>query len=308
MPKDYYIQPDAVDRVLSADEVLKLVRQHVPEAQNVNGIDESGGEARTYLIDEDLLLKQQRPHRVRPRTCLRREVSFLQQLEGVEGVTVPRVLGYGHPEPLLEYTVMSRMPGVALRNAELSGAARVRVVFDVGRMLQRIHGISQRPLLESRLFIGDRFPVDVRWRFGQLFDNIVDRIESTPDVWTLSVPPQEAARAIMRSLPDVEECVALHSNPSPQHVFVDPHTQQLTGLIDFGDAYFSHPTHDLRRWLCPNDRQALWNGYLADSQVSKNFQQTWQVTCALADMMAIVQDSACREAAEQELRRILDDA
>jgi Ser/Thr protein kinase RdoA (MazF antagonist) len=30
--------------------------------------------------------------------------------------------------------------------------------------------------------------------------------------------------------------VVLHSNPSPAHVFVDPDTGQLTGLIDFGDA------------------------------------------------------------------------
>ncbi len=305
MPKDYYIQPDAVDRVLDADEVLRLVRQHVPEAENMNAVDETGGEARTYLIDEHLLLKQQRSHRLRPRTCLRKEVFFLKQLDGVEGITVPHVLGYGHPEPLLEYTVMTRMPGVALHNTELSGTARERVLFDAGRMLRRIHAIPQHPLFESRLLFGDHSPVDVRWRFGELFDGIIDRIRKTPDVWTLSLEPQEAARAAMRRLPDVEECVALHSNPGPEHVFVHPQTQQLIGIIDFGDAYFSHPAHDLRRWRCPNDRQALWNGYIADSPVSENFQQTWHVACALADMIAILQNPTYREAAEQELHQLL---
>ena len=91
MPKDFYIQPDEVDRVLASDEVLELVHRHVPGANAVRAVDETGGEARTYLIDDDLLLKQQRPHRVRPRTCLRKEVVFLQQLDGVEGISVPRV-------------------------------------------------------------------------------------------------------------------------------------------------------------------------------------------------------------------------
>ena len=45
MPKDVYIQPDAPDPVLSEELVLALVRRHVPDAQTVTGVDESGGEA-----------------------------------------------------------------------------------------------------------------------------------------------------------------------------------------------------------------------------------------------------------------------
>ena len=57
---------DARDPVLDAKLVLDLARRHVTSAGAVTGVDEIGGEARTYGIDEGLIGKTQRPHRVRP--------------------------------------------------------------------------------------------------------------------------------------------------------------------------------------------------------------------------------------------------
>jgi hygromycin-B 7''-O-kinase len=139
MPKDYYIQPDAPDPLLSAEQVLTYARQHAPDAKAVTGVDETGGEARTYAIDHHLIFKTQRPQQLRPRTSLRKEVFFLQQLEGVAGLNVPRVIGYGHPEPQVEYTMMTRMPGVAFRNAQLTGETRREALKALGRMLRRVH-------------------------------------------------------------------------------------------------------------------------------------------------------------------------
>jgi hypothetical protein len=48
MFEDTYSQLDALDPVLDAELVLSLVRRRVPDARTVTGIDESGGEARTY--------------------------------------------------------------------------------------------------------------------------------------------------------------------------------------------------------------------------------------------------------------------
>lgn len=81
MPKDYFFQPDVPDRVLDQAIVLAIARRHAPQAGTVTGIDESGGEARTYAIDDTLIFKTQRPHRLRPRTSQKREVFFLQQLD-----------------------------------------------------------------------------------------------------------------------------------------------------------------------------------------------------------------------------------
>lgn len=305
MPKDYYFQPDAPDPVLSDDQVLALVRKHVPNAKVVTGVDEIGGEARTYAIDETMIFKTQRPQQLRPRTSLRKEVLFLNQLEGVEGVSVPRVLGYGHPEALIEYTLMTRMPGVAFRNASLEGETRRQALRDQGRMLRCIHSIPQVPLHASGLFFGDQSAVDVRWRLGGIFDDVCEKIKQEGKLWTFRLPPEEVSRRLMRTLPDQTTIVALHSNPGPEHTFVDPATGKLTGIIDFGDAYFSHPVSDVRRFRAPVDRAAVLEGYLEAGPVSADFMFTWRVGCAIADMVAVIYSPELQPDALEELENLM---
>lgn len=287
MPKDYYLQPEAPDPVLNADQVLHYIHQHAPKAKAVTGVDETGGEARTYAIDDDLIFKTQRPQQLRPRTSLRKEVTFLQQLEGVEGLNVPHVIGYGHPEPMIEYTLMTRMPGVAFRNAQLEDEPRREALKTLGRMLRRVHTIPQTTLRESGLFFGDQSPVDVQWRMGNLFDETSEMIINKDIVWTYPLPTEVIGRRIMATLPNVKEIMALHSNPGPEHTIVDPVSGKLTGIIDFGDAYFSHPANDLRRYRAPEDRRAVFAGYLEGGPVSDDFMAVWRVGCAISDIMAI---------------------
>ena len=72
--------------------------------------------------------------------------------------------------------------------------------------------------------------------------------------------PEALVAAIVGSLqPDA--LAPIHSNPGPEHVFVDPETLAFTGVIDFGDAYVSHPSFDMRRWSSPEDRAALEEPY-----------------------------------------------
>lgn len=307
MPKDYYIQPDAPDLLLSTEQVLAYARQHAPEAKAVTSVDETGGEARTYAIDNHLIFKTQRPQQLRPRTSLKKEVLFLQQLEGVEGVNVPKVIGYGHPEPLIEYTLMTRMPGVAFRNAQLTGETRREALKALGRMLHRVHSIPQTPLRESGLFFGDQSPVDVRWRMGSIFDDVAEMIKNEGKAWNYPLSPESIGCRVMATLPDTQEIVALHSNPGPEHTFVDPATGQLTGIIDFGDAYFSHPVNDLRRYRAPEDRRAVLAGYLESGPVSDDFMSVWRVGGAIADIVAIAFSQEHQPAAKAELNQILEE-
>src|SRR5438105_1817104 len=200
MPKDVYVQPNAPDPVLDAEHVLRLARQHAPEAQSVTAVDESGGEARTYLIDDRLIFKTQRPQQLRPRTSLEKEVFFLKQIDAVlPHLSVPRVLGTVH---------------------------------------------------------------------------------------------------------DSAERVALHSNPYHEHTFVDPDTGAYVGLIDFGDAYISHPTFDLRRWRTRPEREALMAGYTADEPVDDQFLRTWRVAQVLGDLGAVVSNMAVVEDAMEDIARL----
>src|SRR5215210_3945824 len=96
LPKDVYSQPDAPDPVLAERIVLGFARRHLANASAVTAVDESGGEARAYFIDDAYVFKTQRPQQLRPRTSLRKEVFFLEQLHrNAPEVVVPRVLGYG---------------------------------------------------------------------------------------------------------------------------------------------------------------------------------------------------------------------
>ena len=95
--------------------------RHGVRGAAVTGIDETGGEARVYVIDEPLVVKVQRPHRLRPRTSLEKEAFFLHQLSAHPDIVVPQVLGYGRHDTI-EYLVMTRMPGVSALTVELTGA------------------------------------------------------------------------------------------------------------------------------------------------------------------------------------------
>jgi aminoglycoside phosphotransferase (APT) family kinase protein len=288
MLKEYYLQPDAPDWVLSDAEVLRCVRRFVPRARAVTGPDESGGEARTYTVDDELVLKVQRPQQVRAGTSLAREVFFLNQLAAeAPDLPVTRVLGYARETNLLEYNLQTRMPGVAVANAALAPDARRQVIFEVGRVLRRIHAIPQTPIHASAHFPTDLNAAELKARVAQYFEVIARQMDKNGRAWPLSVSFETVTARTLAALPETAEFVALHSNPGPPHVFVDPASGRFTGLIDFGDAYISHPALDLWRWRWPEERAAALAGYTAHAPVGDDFMQTWRAVEALAGALLV---------------------
>jgi hygromycin-B 7''-O-kinase len=202
---------------------------------------------------------------------------------------------------------MTRMPGIAVRYAKLAGETRREALKGLGRMLRQEHSIPQEPLKVSGLLFGDQSPVDVRWRLGSLFDDLTEMIKQDKKTWNYPVPPEIIGRRLMKTLPNEKHIVALHSNPGPEHTFVDPATGELTGMIDFGDAYFSHPVNDLRRYRTPEDRAAVLAGYLECGRISEAFMDTWRVGCAISDITAIASSPDHQSAAAEELDQILSE-
>ncbi len=309
MPRHVYFQREAPDPVLPSAAVLSLVRRHVPGAAAVAGVDESGGEARTYAVDADIILKVQRPQQLRTGTSLEREVVFLRHLEtAAPDLAVPRVLGYGHDGPELEYTVLSRMPGVAMGRAALGPAARRRLLLELGPLLRRVHGIPQSPLQDSGLFPGDRGLPDLQARFGEAFLALAERLERERRAWPFPLPPERIGVRVMGGLPRGGPLVALHSNPGPTHTFVDPETGRFSGVIDFGDAYISHPALDLRRWAGPSDRDAILAGYSAAGPVDEGFLAVWRAVLILSAAQVLVSGGDGAAAAAEDLGRLLAEA
>jgi hypothetical protein len=172
-------------------------------------------------------------------------------------------------------------------------------------MLRRVHSIPQEALKESGLFFGDQSPVDVRWRMGSLFDDLTEMMKRDGKSWNYPVAPEIIGRRLMKTLPVEKHIAALHSNPGPEHTFVDPATGRLTGIIDFGDAYFSHPVNDLRRYRAPEDRAAVLAGYVECGPVSDAFMATWWVACAITDITALAYSPELEPAVAAELDQIL---
>ena len=303
LPSDTYSQPNATDPVLDERTVLDIVRRHGVPCSAVTSIDETGGEARAYVLDDNLVLKAQRPHRLRPRTSLAKEVFFLRQLAAYPDIVVPQVLGYGR-HANIEYIVMTRMPGVSALTVELTVEKRMHVLHQLGRTLRRLHSIPQAPFYGSALFPGNRTQEEFAARVRATLAHAVQVIGATPNLWQLDGAPADLASRALAALPASVDLVALHSNPGPVHTFVQPDTLEFVGLIDFGDAYISHPALDWR-WPTHADRVALLHGYCGETPATDEFMAAWRSTLVLSDMSALATRPEMRPRTLERLRDLL---
>ena len=302
LPIDVYRQSEVADPVLDEQTVLNLARRHVSSCAEVSSVDETGGEARTYSIDDNLVVKVQRPHRLRHRTSLEKEVFFLNRLRPYPEIAVPQVLGYGRKEGI-EYILMTRMPGVAALTVDLNGAKRTDVLLRLGRVLRRLHSIPQPPFQNSALFPGYRTGEEFAAAAQAGLAGSVQVIIETPDLWPLDLPPEDLAEKALSGLPTTVDLVALHSNPGPEHVFVQPETLEFVGIIDFGDSYISHPALDWR-WPNHQDRLTILQGYGDETSVSEEFMRAWRSVLVLNDMATVATRPSSRPEALGRLREL----
>lgn len=286
--REYY-QPGAPDPVLDFDLVLSLARRHRDTAEQVTGVDESGGEARVYFIDDNLVMKTQRPQQLRSWTSLSKEVLFLNQIaEDDPLLSVPRVLGYGH-EDSIEYTLMTRMAGDAAVRAGILDNKKPEALGALGGVVRRVHAIRQEPLRASGQFPEEYTPEDLKVSLAEDIEDFARRFTEKGMEWPLAMRSERFLKTIQQRVPDVAWPVALHTNPGPTHTFVDPATGDFQGLIDFGDAYIGHPVFDLWQWGEPEARDAVLAGYVKNgSPLPDHFWPMWEVAQVIADFMALI--------------------
>jgi aminoglycoside phosphotransferase len=234
---------------------------------------------------------------------LEKEAFFLHQLAAYPDIVVPHVFGYGRHDNV-EYLVMTQMPGVPALTVELAGEQRMHVLHQLGRTLRRLHTIPQAPFYGSALFPGSRTRDAFVARVRANLSHAVQVIGTTPNLWPLGVAPADLASKVLAALPASVDLVALHSNPGPVHTFVQPDTLDFVGLIDFGDAYISHPALDWR-WPTHADRVALLQGYCDDTPATDEFMAAWRAALVLSDMSALATRPEARPQALERLRDLL---
>lgn len=299
---DVYSHPEAPDPVLSEDAVVTAAAKHVRDPGPLVEVDESGGEARAYMLGSGVVVKTQRPHRLRPRTSLTKEALFLEELDRAGRFPVPKVLGYGHVEGI-EYLCLTRMPGVASRHVQLTAAQRTDLLHEVGALLRSIHEIDQSTLRASGLVPGDDHPGDLQQRFSDAFARLASAL-TADHTWRGDLDIASLADREIDRLPDSAPPVALHSNPGPEHVFVDPSTGRFTGIIDFGDAYRSHPALDLRPWRQAADTKDVIAGYQVAGPLPDGFDQVIATGLIMAELSQVSRGTQDSHAAAARIREI----
>lgn len=301
---DTYLQPGAPDPVLSEDAVVAVAAKHVRRVGRLLEVDESGGEARAYLLDGGIVVKTQRPHRLRPRTSLAKEALFLEELDRTGGFPVPRVFGYGHVDET-EYLCLSRVAGTASRHVQLGAARRSALLHALGRTLRSVHSIDQSRLRASGLLPGDGSPSDLPRRFNDAFTRLAEALHADR-TWRGDLDILQLAEQQAGHLPGGTEPVALHSNPGPEHVFVDPSTGRYTGIIDFGDAYRSHPALDFRPWRHPADAADLLAGYQEAGPLPRGFEDVVTTVLIMAELAQVARGRQDPQSAAARIRELRD--
>ena len=198
---------------------------------------------------------------------------------------------------------MTRLPGVSALTVKLEGRKRMDVLRQLGRTLRRIHSIPQGPFFSNSLFLGSRNREEFIELVRAGLADSVRIIDDNPDLWVADVSPADVASRVATSITESVDLVALHSNPGPVHTFVHPDTLAFVGLIDFGDAYISHPGLDWR-WPTHDDRLAIFRGYCDDEPVTDEFMVVWRSALILGDMAALATRPDRRSQAQESLRSL----
>lgn len=178
---------------------------------------------------------------------------------------------------------------------------------EVGRLLRTVHSLEVTSLPSEGLL-----PADDGW--SALYDRLqrgfvaVTGELTQRDAWRIPLPPAQVASRALAALPKRSAWapVVLHSNPGPTHVFVDE-LGSFTGVIDFGDAYCSHPGMDLRTWPDPADRVALRQAYLDGDRASSDFDPVWTVAMIVMDLNVIARRPELTARAAEDLTLRLAD-
>jgi len=257
------------DPIYKDDFVLDIVRQFAPEATKVLRVDEQGGSARTYHIEGGVTLKVLRPTRKTSKGYIEREVFLLKHLEAAGVPNIPRSLGY-EKRGALEYNCMTTIAGNAVRFSELAPFQRKEMLYKLGETLYQIHHIDLAPFYESGLnfdvYASDEAVKGQAWNY---FNLAISKMAEPLDPAQIDQAKAEADKHISKisgTRPKMR-----HADPSDEHVFVE--NGKYSGVIDFGDAYISHPAFDFRRWP-HEDRPPLLAGYLSAGDVEDSF---WDV-------------------------------
>ncbi|HEX2850186.1 MAG TPA: aminoglycoside phosphotransferase family protein [Acidimicrobiales bacterium] len=210
----------------------------------------------TYVTDTGLVVKIYGDRYAGPESHLVETEAYASLADA--GLPVPSVVATGElasgrrwPWPFLVTTVVAGVPWGQVAS-KMTRAARVRTAGELGVFLRRLHDLPLR----------GRIALTSSWdRFESLLAR--RRRDAPSDHFRWNHLPPILAAQVDAWLPSVRELidesappVFVHGDLHADHVFVDPATGALLGVIDFTDASAGDRRYDLPAIQC-----SVFRGY-----------------------------------------------
>ncbi|TQV92907.1 transferase [Cordyceps javanica] len=233
---------DAILRLLATvDNVPKPIGQIVRSGE--------GGEHLVWVIDDAFVLRIRADGQ--DDTLLRREEAILAFLKSLEhkSTIIPTCLGIGvlDDDERRPYGLYRKVAGVSIESSPHSVNATTEE--DLARMLLLLRRASTDSV--RGLGLPDAEPADLselRRRALNAWQRLTSDNGRLGGTLARGVDIGQALRlpesAVNSSRPH-ERPVLVHADLKGEHVFVDPNTGHLTGVIDWSDACVGHPSVDI---------------------------------------------------------------
>jgi aminoglycoside phosphotransferase (APT) family kinase protein len=174
--------------------------------------------------------------------ALRRELALLPELAGRLPVAVPRPEHVAQADGKLVFIAYRMLEGEPLSDATLAGLsppARERAVDELAALLEAIHRFPV-PLAKSA---GVSFEL-YKGGYHEAQQDLLRELDGMLGAAELDAIAHQRT-AFFHAQPASSGPVLLHADIKPSHLFHDPGSGVLTGLIDWGDVSLGHPDFDL---------------------------------------------------------------
>ncbi len=193
-----------------------------------------------WLLDGERVVRV--PRHGRAADALAREACLLRRIASELPVPVPETELVGSPdENDPPVSIHVRIPGVELTRERwlgLGADARRRLARELGSVLGALHGLD--PGIAAPC---DLQRLDHRAELEDLQERLRDGDAAFPDALRKDLARVFGA-ALDGNRPWSFRPALLHADVSPGHVLMDPDREEITGVIDWGDACVGDPARD----------------------------------------------------------------
>ncbi len=200
-----------------------------------------GWDSAVWEVNGDLVFRF--PKRAEVASWLRTEIALLPVLGPALPVSAPRFVyiadgSTAFPYPFVGYR---KLPGVPLSAAPTTRVAAERLAAQIGGFLTALHDFSN----DRAVACGVPESSSESWRAGY-----VDMLAELRVLFARMTPPErERTEALFSAYLDDPAHfrftpVLLHRDLGGDHLLLDPHTGDLTAVIDWGDVSIGDPAQD----------------------------------------------------------------